>query len=42
MQIIALTKGIEITSRHINPIPWVLQFKIDCALWLIMYSCCNQ
>ena len=37
MCIIAFTKGKEITSRNINLSPCILQFKIDYALWLIMY-----
>lgn len=42
MHIIAPTKGKEITSRNINLSPCVLQFEIDCALWLIMYFSHNH
>lgn len=42
MHIIASTEGKEITPRNINLSLCVLQFEMDCALWLMMYFSYNH
>lgn len=42
MHIIGFIKGKEITPRNINLSHCVLQFEMDCALWLIMYFSYNH